>query len=168
MKFSIHLIFALITSTFGLSFLSSCGKNNKKEQTQTIENSGIKVKPPSSNQDTLYIIPNSVVFYGPDSIQLLKIKSLTEQWIFEGSMHEYEFQIRNAKIVLKKDWPEIHILDETDSRFLTFQYTNGRLETIDLNQYNDPYGMFLYNGQKPPVLVDMTNVDQAIYFYFKQ
>ncbi|MBK8643574.1 MAG: hypothetical protein IPN15_15585 [Saprospiraceae bacterium] len=168
MNFSIHLIFSLIISIFGLCILYSCSKSKKQEQIQATDNSEIKVKPPSSNQDTQYILPNSVVFYKPDSIQLLKIKSLTDQWIFEGSMHEYEFQIRNAKIVLKKDWTEIHISDDTDSRFLTFQYTNGRQKTIDLNHYNDPYGMFLYNGQKPPVLADMTNVDQALYFYFKQ
>jgi len=46
--------------------------------------------------------------------------------------------------------------------------SNGKVEVIDLNTKNDPCGLFVFNGQKPPLLVDMTNIDTDLGFYFSK
>ena len=126
-----HILLKIIIPSIIFSTILGCTTNKKQETNQLSPSNQItenKLKPPSSNQDTEFIKPPSVVFYKPDSLQLINIKSQTEHWIYEGSMHE----------------------------------------TIDLNTFSDPYGLFLFNGKKSPELADMMNANQAIYFHFKQ
>ncbi|HQX43888.1 MAG: hypothetical protein KA251_07145 [Saprospiraceae bacterium] len=166
-----HILLKIIIPSIIFSTILGCTTNKKQETNQLSPSNQItenKLKPPSSNQDTEFIKPPSVVFYKPDSLQLINIKSQTEHWIYEGSMHEYEFQIRNAKITLNKDYPELNVIPETSKRYLTFIFENNDRKTIDLNTFNDPYGLFLFNGEKSPELADMMNANQAIYFHFKQ
>ena len=53
----------------------------------------------------------AAVFYHPDSFQLLKIKEHADPMHYDGSMHEYFFQMRNARIVIKKTWPALIIIE---------------------------------------------------------
>ena len=69
-------------------------------------------------------------------------------------------------MVLKIYYPLIKITDVKKARYLLFEKANGKKEYIDLNTKNDPCGIFIFDGQKAPQLVDMTNIESELGFYF--
>jgi hypothetical protein len=122
-------------------------------------------KPPSSYNNSLEIPPLSAVFFEPDSIQLEKIKAVTDDHVFKGSMHEYAYQIKNGHFFLKRYWPQVKIFVTKKARFLVFQHANKSTDSIDLDK-NDPCGMYVFDGVKKPLLVDMTNIETQVPDYF--
>jgi hypothetical protein len=128
----------------------------------------IRRKPPGSFSDTIVIGFPAAVFYNPDSLQLKKIEAVIDTMIFEGTMHDYFYQMRNARIVLKKYYPLIKITDVKNARYLLFEKANGNKECIDLNTQNDPCGIFIFDGYKKAQLVDMMNIDSELSFYFSK
>lgn len=152
---------------FCLLIISGCN-SQEKEPAKIDTRQSADSKPPSSFNDTLTIDYSAAVFYAPDSIQLAKIKAITAPQVFDGSMHEYESQFRNSKKVLAADWPQVRITDVTSFRFLRFIKNNQQVSLIDLDTKNDPYGLIVFNKEKEPQLVDMTNVDNELYYYFSK
>lgn len=130
-------------------------------------NKPVLSKPPAYYRDTLKIDVKAAVFYRPDSLQLQKIKEITEERIFESQMHEYFFQMRNARIVLKKNWPSIHIVEAKNVRYLLFKKWNNMSVCVDLDK-KDPYGLFLFDNKKDPHFTDMMNIDSELPFYFSK
>jgi hypothetical protein len=106
------------------------------------------------------------VFYNPDSLQLAKIKAISKKEIYETQVHNCLFLMRNARIVLKKYWPKIRIIETKTNRFLLFQKADKRVTCIDLNREGDMCGIFLFDGKKEPELADMMNIETALGFYF--
>lgn len=162
--FKISIFYCLICFVL----ISSCNEGSKKnlpQQAQPKDSSELHKKPASTFQDTLYVNSKSVVFYQPDSIQLESIKAVTDPSVFDGSMHEYFYQIRNAHIVLKQNWSQLKIIDSKNVRYLVFVGIDNTIYTIDLDQYNDAYGMFVFNLKKAPILVEMTNLESIIQMY---
>lgn len=88
--------------------------------------------------------------------------------VFEGLMHDCFFQMRNAHIVLKKYYPKIKIIESTKARYLLFVKEDKSKTCIDLNSKNDICGMYIFNTEKNPQLVDMANVDTELEFYFQK
>jgi hypothetical protein len=136
-------------------------KNNMEAQVQK------KTKPGATYQDTLVIPPVSVVFYEPDSIQLDKIRTANDPSVFSAAMHEFEFQIRNARHFLKTYKPRLRILEARNVRYL--QFIGGEhTMVIDLDTRNDACGMYLFDGRQPPHPADMMNVETEVPGYFQQ
>ena len=123
------------------------------------------IKPGAGNHDTLNIERAAVVFFQPDSLQLQKIKSVTAEQVFESSMHEYAYQIRNGHIYLNENWPKLNIIDTRNARYLRFIKKDGTDIYIDLDT-KDPAGMYLFDGIKDPKPADMMNIDTEIPVYF--
>lgn len=123
-------------------------------------------KPPSSYTDTITIDFPSAVFYNPDSLQLEKIKAITDSGIFESQLHDCFFQMRHSRISLQSNWPKIKILEIKNTRFLLFKTKDGKQEYFDLDTKNDACGILLFDGRKKARLVDMTNMDSELGFYF--
>lgn len=124
-------------------------------------------KPFSTFQDTLVINYKAAVFYHPDSVQLLKIKQQTDSMVFDGNMHEFFYQMRNARMVIKRTWPDLKIVEARDYRYLLFIAKDGARACIDLDTKNDAYGLFVFNTVKPPLFIDMTNIETEVSFYLK-
>ncbi len=165
-RFQTH--FKLLFFIFFFSQILSCRSHKEKSNNQLQQSAKSEyLKPPSSYQDSLIINRASAVFYYPDSLQLLQIKALMDSSEYDGTMHEFFYQIRNSKIVIKKNYPNLNIIDVKHYRFLLFQNNNKLTEIIDLNKQNDAYGLFLFNQAKSPQLVDMTNIETALDTYFK-
>ncbi len=122
-------------------------------------------KPGSHYNDTIWINSNSAVFYSPDSIQLQEIKTVTDSRVFEGIMHECFYQQRNARMVLKTDYPGIKIIEVNNARFLAFKKESKETVVIDLNRH-DPCGLFLFDPAQSPKLADMMNIESELGFYF--
>ena len=154
--FSISLFFSYCSNTTG----------NKKNSI-TVAEVKDKAKPASSYQDTLLIHNKAAVFYFPDSFQLKKIQLKVEKSVFESREHESFYQIRNAKNVIKQNTPSVSIRDAKNVRYLKFIKENDTTHIIDLDSKLDPYGLFLFDGNQDPKLVDMMNVDTELWFYFK-
>lgn len=149
-----------------ITFTMTC-KHEKKTNPVTSNTSGDhKTKPPGNFPDTLKITEAAAVFYSPDSIQLENIKAVTDTNIFKSSMHEYFYQMRNARIVLKKFLPEIKIVDARNIRYLLFIHSDNKSDCIDLDSKNDAYGLILFNRQKPPLISDMANIEGEAGLYF--
>ncbi len=162
---SIHVYLFLLIMVLSCSNSKLPSNSVPKNNTRKEE---VRVKPPSTFQDSLKVVGRSAVFYQADTFQLHKIKEVTAPQIYEGSMHEYFYQTKNAKLVLKKNWKQISILEAKNVRYLDFLKVDKSHEIIDLNKYNDAFGLFIFDGNKKPVLVDMTNTEEALYFYFSK
>ena len=174
MKNIVSYTINIILTTWLFFIIFSCTNNtvsNKKEEinkVNTITTTKASKKPPGTYQDTLTINLPAAVFYHPDSLQLEKIKAITDTMVYEGTMHDCFYQMRNSRFVLKKYYPRIKIIEVKNARFLLFEKTGGEKEYIDLNTKNDPCGMFIFDGQKAPRLVDMTNIESELGFYFSK
>ena len=152
---------------FPLCLLLGC--TDSPRQQQNVENkTAIKNKPPGSYSDTIPIRSSAAVFYHPDSLQVEKIKAITDSSVFASTMHEMFYQMRYSRIVIAKYYPTLKVFDIANARFLLFIKENGQKEYIDLNAINDQEGLLIFDGKKSPKLVDMTNVETELDFYFKQ
>ena len=125
-------------------------------------------KPGSSYQDTLIFDKPAAVFYAPDSLQLEKIKETTEKWMFDGLMHEYEFQFFYSRKILKRDWPQLEIMETNKARYLSFPDGNGNRDVIDLDKFGEPYGLIIFNGRKKASPIDMPNIEYLLPQYIAQ
>lgn len=161
---SLSLIFILAVM-LNLS-CSDSAKPANQHYNDTENNKPEKSKPPSSYSDTIKINSPAAVFFNPDSLQLEKIKTITEPAIFESQTHEFFYQMRNSRIVLQKYYPHIKIIEVKNVRYLQFIHQDGKELYYDLNDQNDPFGVFLFDGRKSPALADMTNIDSELGFYF--
>jgi len=148
---------------------SDPGTSAKKDPQEQKRSDTIPVsykKPPSSFGDTLIITGESAVFYNPDSLQREKIKEITRKNVYESDEHDCFYQMRNARVELKKYWPRIHIIETSAHRYLLFVKADKKNTCIDLNIKGDICGIFLFDGKKEPELADMMNIDTALGFYF--
>lgn len=151
----------------------SCSQNFKKNNNAQEEKSA-KTKPPiikkpgSSFDDTITVSAKSAVFYSPDSLQMVKIKSVNEKAIFDMLTHDCHYQMQNARVELKKYWRGIHVIEAYKARYLLFVKANKDRICIDLDNKNDICGLFLFDAKKDPVLVDMPNIDTELDFYFNK
>jgi hypothetical protein len=158
----------LLAFAFCLQFISACQNTNNPVVVSSPPSTGKAVrKPASSFSDTLQITSAAVVFYEPDSAQLQKIKMVTEPRVYEGSMHEYYSQVRNAHLFLKANWPALQIIDAKKIRFLRFHKSGNTSQLVDLDKH-DPYGMFVFDGKRDAHLVDMMNVETEVPAYYHQ
>jgi hypothetical protein len=154
-----------------LSLAASCSSNpvqQHEEKNTSSSSQQVHTKPPSDFRDTMQIDFPAAVFYHPDSLQLEKIKGLTDSAIFDATMHEYFFQMRNARISIKRDWPQLKIVEARNIRFLLFRSEANDSTFIDLNTKNDSHGLFLFQPGKKPHFTDMMNIDSELGFYFKK
>lgn len=161
--------FLIIFGVFiGLAICLSFCKNPAtiKASTASSHDTDSHRKPPSSYFDSLLIQNAAAIFYEPDSLQLLTIKSITDASIFDGSMHEYYYQQRNARIILNSNWNKLPIILCKNFRYLVFKDKKKDDYIIDLDSFNDAYGIFLYKPGKLPELVDMTNFEDALNRYY--
>ncbi len=165
-SFAMHGMMAL------LLLIGSCSEGYKKNTSQAEispkAKSLIVKKPVSSFNDTIAIQAKSAVFYIPDSMQMGKIKSVNEKPIFDMLTHNCHYQMENARMVIRRYWPQIKIIEVSSFRYLLFEKTNKSKVYIDLNDKNDVCGLFLFDGKKDPVLVDMPNIDTQLGFYFSK
>lgn len=149
----------------------SCADSPRQANQNLDEFSNKKVaknKPASSYFDTVKISSPAAVFFNPDSLQLEKIKAITEPAIFESTIHDCFYQVRNSRIVLMKYYTHLKIIEVKEARFLLFEKQGGEKEYIDLNGINDPCGLFIFDGFHTPRLVDMTNIETELGFYFSK
>ena len=153
-----------------LLLTASCSSNpvRDKEKKASPSSHQALTKPPSTFQDTMQIDLPAAVFYVPDSLQLEKIKKLTDSAIFDATMHEYFFQMRNARMSIKRDWPLLKIAEAKNVRFLLFRGKGNDSTYIDLNTKNDSHGLFLFQPGKKPHYADMMNIDTELGYYFKK
>ncbi|MGZ8537374.1 MAG: hypothetical protein ACXWV9_03875 [Flavisolibacter sp.] len=161
-KSTVHVMFH--TFIIIMTFFACTSPNVQKD---TGKNKKLNVKPPSSYQDTLRITTSSAVFYRPDSMQLEKIRQLTEKQVFDGSMHEYFYQQKNAYLFFQKHWPQLTIVEAKNIRYLLFVRSDKSPEIIDLDKMNDAYGIFAFASTRSPLQIDMTNVETQVTRYFK-
>lgn len=150
--------------------LLSCNQQSKKNIPAGVNpklKDTMRKKPPSSFSDTVTIHYPSAIFYNPDSLQLLKIKETTPKNDYETDIHNFFYQMQNVRIMLKKYWPQIHVIETSKARYLLFIKADNTQTNIDLNTKGDMSGMFLFDGKKEPELVDMMNIETALNFYFK-
>jgi hypothetical protein len=151
-----------------LLFIVGISCADASRQATSENNTTATKKPPSSFSDTFNIDVPAAVFYSPDSLQLEKIKSLTDSSIFDGSMHEYYYLMRNAKITIAKTMPRLKIIEAKNVRYLFFTGAGKQKGCIDLNSNSDAYGLIVFDGLKAPKVLDMPNVETELWSYFSR
>ena len=164
-------IFHMLLFTCAISYLYSCtnaGSSKKNNAEKPAASHVVQYKKPSSSyDDTLIINKISAVFYNPDSLQLKKIQAVTTKELFETDVHNCFYLMRNAQTVLKRYWPQIHIIETSEYRYLLFIKADNSRTCIDLDANEDMCGVLVFDRKKEPELVDMMNIDTALGFYFK-
>ncbi|MBZ5858834.1 hypothetical protein [Flavihumibacter profundi] len=168
MVISVHALRIRWYLYFPLLILGACSDKPGKHQVDKIikdHTVNAQGKPPSSFSDTIKVGFPSAVFYGPDSLQLEKIKASTDPRIFESLTHENFYMMRNARQVILKYYPATKIVDVNNYRFILFEKRGFDKIIIDLNT-KDPFGLFIFDGKKDPMLTDMANIDTDLGFYF--
>ena len=158
---------------FFLSALLIISCSNSTEQNKPVANKSKNIslpknKPSSTFPDTLKINSASAVFYYADSLQLEKIKALTDSGFYEGSMHEYFSYMRNAHLVIDKIMPQLKIIEAKNVRYLLFINDDNSTKCIDLDTKIEPYGLFIFKMKKAPQLADMANIETELGFYFSK
>ncbi len=153
-----------------LVLLASCTINGNEKQGNSV--SVVKTKPNASKpgssfSDTVFIKQPSALFYYPDSLQDLKLKNITEPAIYNSSVHEMFYQMRNARKVIIETYPALKIVEAKKYRYILIQKKSGRKQCLDLNQYNDARGLFIIDLIQDARLVDMTNIETELYNYFQ-
>lgn len=168
---SINYLFAISAFGWQLIAITACNYNyNKSTETSPViaeVNKNYKPKPPATYTDTLIIKFTAAVFYHPDSLQLLKIKLQTDSMIFDGSMHEFFYQMRNARMVIQKTWPGLKITEAKKCRYILFIKKDNSTECVDLDTKPDACGLLVFNQKKSSLIVDMMNVETEVSFYLK-
>lgn len=172
----VHLHFAGVSKFIVLAiflFVSCSGSNSQTVNGQQGDSLAVlkkdnRKKPPSSYNDTISIYARAALFYLPDSLQLIKIKRANEKMIFESLMHDCFYQMRNARLLIQRDWQTIQIIDISKNRFINFIRTDGRNRVIDLDAVNDICGIYLFDPAREPERIDMMNIDTELGFYFKK
>lgn len=164
----INLVFLLFNLMVMVSFFSCLDTGKKNEVTTSKTVNPIKRKPASSFSDTIVINYPAAVFYSPDTLQLEKIKSVTEPGIFESLNHDCYYQMRYSRIAINKYWPDVKIVEIKKARFILFSSKEGSREYLDLDTKNDPCGVLLFDGHKKAQLADMTNIESELGFYFQK
>ena len=166
MKKHIQLIYLVLVVV--LIFFNACKSHRNIDKDHVIKKAVPKyTKPPSSNLDTLFITEPSAVFYYPDSIQFEQIKTSTAPSVFQSQTHEFHFQARNARIVIKRDWPKLKVVENQNCRFIKFTMKGLSTKIIDLNNFNDFSGIVLFGEKKQPRQIDMMNIETELYYYYK-
>jgi len=159
-------VWVIIVMMIAFSCTEPPQKNNVPEGEKSIPKHVIIQKPGSSANDTLVIKGRSAVFYNPDSLQMKKIKEINERNTYSTIIHDCYYQMQNARQVIRKYWPGVKVIENSKYRYLEFVKTDKSKVYIDLNNKNDICGLFLFDGQKDPVLADMPNIDTVLGFYF--
>jgi hypothetical protein len=161
--------FTIYAMTAIFLLTGSCNQVNTRKMATEKKNKSVIIKKPGSDyNDTLIIKSKSAVFYIPDTLQMGKIKMVNKKEIFDLLTHNCRYQMQNAREVIKKDWPQIKIIETSTYRFLLFEKANTNKKCIDLNDKNDICGLFLFDRKKDPVLVDMPNIDTQLRLYFSK
>jgi len=163
----------LLLMAFLFTQLLNLSCSDSPRQTGQVRNeieSGKKIrkKPGGSYSDTLKVNFPSAVFYTPDSLQLEKIKAVTDTMVFESNQHDCFYQMRYSRISLHKNRPGIKIIEARNVRYVLFNGNDGRNECIDLDSLYDPCGVLVFDGNKKARVVDMTNIDSELGFYFSK
>jgi hypothetical protein len=153
-------------------FLAACEAGPKHENHELRDSiktrkPEILKKPSSSYQDSLFINSPAAIFFVPDSLQMEKIRRVNEKGIYESLTHDCYYQMRNAQLVIERNWPEIRIIRDSNARWLIFKKPTGTI-TVDLDEVNNICGIYLFDGVKDPIRIDMTNIDSELGFYFKK
>jgi hypothetical protein len=164
--FKFAVLLYLLTSA---AFFTSCQNASSSRKAAKIKQETAhknKTKPSSGYSDTLKIDSRSAIFYYPDSLQLERIKAVTDKNVFDGSMHEYFYQFKYVHNELNKYWPGIKIVEAKNVRYLLFIKADKSSEIIDLDTKYDPYGLFIFDPKKNPVPLELTNAPSEIGFYF--
>lgn len=149
-------------------FLTTCNQPaNNKIPNEIVKKEIISsVKPPSLFSDTIIIATKAAIFFYPDSLQLKKMRADSDTLKFDALLHEYEYQFRYVHNVFAKYWPNIKVIEAKNARYLLFIKVDKSTQIIDLDTKNDPYGLFVFDTSKDPTLLDMTNAESEIGFYF--
>lgn len=171
MRINLNIAFHVLNlPALAVILLTACNADTTKKdrvETNKITASPDAAKPPSSFNDTVTVYSRAVVFYRPDSIQLKKFRQISNNMVYETTTHEGFYQMRNARIVLKKYWPQIKIIEADNIRYLFFVKTGNGKTTIDLNTNGNLYGMYMFDPRMEPQVADMMNIETALGFYFK-
>jgi hypothetical protein len=163
----------IVNFYFFFIFFISCNNINSNliqniEVNNTIENYPEKIiKPGSSFTDTLKIKESAVIFFNPDSLQIIEIKKQYKPSVYQSLSHEYYYQQKTAKVDLINNLPNVKLYEVVNSRYLLFIHTNKKESIIDLNNIGTFSGCFIFNGVKEPVQVDMMSFMNEAYYYFK-
>jgi hypothetical protein len=168
MEYGIKSLINYIPILVFILFSNSCTNNLQNKEVLPTETDSVRIiqgKPSSSFKDTITIDFPAAVFFNTDKVQSEKYIERNGKKVFDSIQHDCFYQMKYSRDVLKKYYPKMKVTEVINSRYLRFITANSGYNIIDLNNY-DLCGLFISDGQKDPIVVDMTNVETQLGFYF--
>jgi outer membrane lipoprotein-sorting protein len=162
-KISISIILALT--------LAACSTENNKtkiESQQTSAESLSKDKNSTTaitNFDTLIVDKEAAVFYSPDTTQIANRKKEIGEENFYVGADDYLNYLHTSHDFL--DSTKLIILDEKDKKYLKFIHSDKSQTIIKLDTLAELWGIYFFDPNKKPKLIDMTIIDEEYKSYFK-
>lgn len=155
----------LFLSVAGLLVLFSCGNNEPGKKAGADPLTGNIKKPASSFDDSLFVEAPGAIFYYPDSMQLEKMRSVTDSAVHESYLHESYYMMRNARRTIAESMPALQITDAKNVRYIVVQDSLNR-QVIDLDTKGDAFGIILVKKGLEARSIDMANITSELPAYF--
>ena len=155
----------LFLSLAGFLVFYSCGNNEPVQKTGKDPETGDIKKPASSFDDSLLVEAPTAIFYYPDSIQLEKMRTVTDSAIHESYLHESYYMMRNARRTIAESMPGLRITDAKNIRYIVVRDSLNR-QVIDLDTKGDAFGIILVKQGLAARSIDMANIASELPAYF--
>lgn len=138
----------------------SCGtpagpKQNR--QTNTIHKS-------DADNDTLVVTLKAAVYYEPDSARIAQAKLKNEADFYTVADDNLYYMQASRKFL---DSVHMTILNAKGKKFLKFVLPGSQNSIIKLDTLQTLWGLYFFDGIKPPQEADMTTPDISYTDYFK-
>ena len=152
-----------IISISSLLLLKFCGTTDKKTDVPKQTGSVIINK---EKIDTITINEKAAVLYRPDTTQIDKRKKQVGEEDFYVGVDDYLFSMHTANDYL--DSMKLKVFDVEGRKILRFIKKDNSQELIKLDTLPELWGVYLFEPEKRPKLVDMTSIDEEYKNYFGQ
>ncbi len=126
--------------------------NNSKHQTPEFRESG----------DTAFVSGRIALFFGPDSIQIEKLKAGNEEEFYTAA-DDYLFYIAQTREYI--DSTDL-VNKTTDKNIFIFIKNNGDRKILKSNSTDNIWGLYFFDGVKDPMPVDVVDAHEDYKNYF--
>ena len=150
-----------IISLYSILLLKFCGTTDKK--TDVLKQS-VSVNINKEKIDTITINEKAAVLYRPDTSQIDKRKKQVGEEGFYVGADDYLFSMHTANDYL--DSMKLKVFDVEGEKILKFIMKDNTQELIKLDTLPELWGVYLFDPEKKPKLVDMTMISEEYKNYY--
>jgi hypothetical protein len=117
------------------------------------------------DRETLFVSKRSVIFYAPDSMQIVRRKREIGDRNFQIGLDDYAYYMNEAFELAEKSG--ISVVHTENQKFFKFIRNGQPGLIIRKDTLEELWGIFLFDPAKEPVKADMVEFEEELKRYFK-